>query len=118
MILWASSRISAGFKPASAASRRRGAGSCAAFKFGFAAAVVAEVGDECAQALPAINDALAFQFLVGAFDGDDADEQIFRELAERRQRRAGLEAALADLAFDAVNDLLVKRAIRRGEIGR
>src|SRR6266566_3516929 len=78
-----------------------------------AAAVMAEFSNERAEALAAEDDAFAFQFLVGAFDGDDADEQILREHAERRQGDAGLEPALADLTLEPVNDLLVERAVRR-----
>src|ERR1035437_4343553 len=78
-----------------------------------AAAVVAVFRNKRAETLPPEDDAFAFEFLVGALHGDDADEQIFGEHAERRQRRAGLEPAFADLAFEAVNDLLVERAIRR-----
>ena len=40
------------------------------------------LGDERAESLPSENDALALQFLVGALDGDDADEQILGEVRE------------------------------------
>jgi hypothetical protein len=51
-------------------------------ELGFAAAVMATLGDEGAETLAAIDDPFAFEFLIGAFDGDDADEEILGELAE------------------------------------
>ena len=82
-------------------------------QLGFAAAIMAALGDEGAKSLPAKNNSCTFQFLIGALDGDDANQQILRELAKGGQDAAGFEPALADFAFDAVNDLLVERAICR-----
>src|SRR5262245_58467543 len=45
-----------------------------AFFLRVAAFHVGGVGDEGAQALPAVDDPFALELFVGAFDGDDADE--------------------------------------------
>src|SRR6187431_2564525 len=78
-----------------------------------AAAFAGGVGHEGAKALAAIDDAFALQLLVRALHGDDADKQIFGEAAKRRQRRAWRQAALADLAREAVHDLLIEGTRRR-----
>lgn len=78
-------------------------------EFRFTTAVVALIGYKRAKPLAAEDDAFAFQFLVGTLDRDDAHEQILRKLPEGRQRRAGPEPTLTDLALQPVNDLLIKR---------
>src|SRR5688572_17383295 len=89
-----------------------------ALRLALAAACSRGVGDERAQPLAAVDDAVALELLVGALDGDDADEQLFGETAERRERGAGRQAPFADLALDAVDDLLIQRARRSGRNGR
>ena len=79
----------------------------------FAAAVGRGVGDERAQSLAPVDDAVALEFLVRALHGDDADEQILGQPPERGQRRADLETAFADFALQAVDDLQVQRPARR-----
>ena len=91
------------------------AGIIAALGFQPAAAVVAVAGDKSAQALAAQNDAVPLQVLVSALDGDDADHQFGGQLPERRERGPFRQAALADLALEAVHDLPVKRPGRRGD---
>ena len=73
---------------------------------GVTAAVVRGLRDEGAEPLPSIDDALAFEVVVGALDRDDADEQFLREPAKRRQRRVRREPAFADFTRQAVDDLL------------
>ena len=55
--------------------------------FHFAAAIGRGVGDERAQTLAPVDDAVALELLVSALHGDDADEQVPGELPEGRQRR-------------------------------
>src|SRR5208282_436 len=83
-------------------------------QFRLPAAVLALFGHKSPKPLAAEDNAFALQFLISAFDGDDADEQILGELAERGQRDARLDAALADLAFEAFHDLLVEGAAGGG----
>ena len=71
------------------------------------------VGDECAQSLAPVDDAVALELLVGALHGDDADEQLLGQPPERGERRAGLETPFADLTLQAVDDLQVQRPARR-----
>lgn len=67
-------------------------------------------GDECSQALSAINDPFPFKFLIGAFDRDDTDQEVFGQFSERGQGCAGGEAAFTNLAFEIIDNLLVERA--------
>src|SRR4051812_2317227 len=87
-----------------------------AFGLGLAAPVGRPLGHEGPETLASEDDAFALELFVGAFDRDDADEEIFRELAERGQRRARPQPSFADLALEAVDDLLVERTgTGRGE---
>ena len=52
-----------------------------------AAAIDRGVGDERAEPLAAVDDAVALELFVGALDGDHADQQFLGEAAERGQRR-------------------------------
>jgi hypothetical protein len=66
------------------ASRSASTSSCARALFlRVAAALAGGLGDERAEALAAVDDPLALELFVGAFDGDDADEQVLGEHAER-----------------------------------
>src|SRR5579862_198765 len=78
--------------------------------FGRAGAFIARFRDKRAHALATVDDALALEFLVSAFDGDDADEQVLGESSERWKRGARRQPALADFALHAPNDLVVQRA--------
>jgi hypothetical protein len=51
-----------------------------------ATAIGRDIRHERSEALPAIDDAFALEFLVCALDGDDADEQVFGESPKRRKR--------------------------------
>src|SRR5262245_32621898 len=75
-----------------------------------AAAMDRGVRDERAEALAAVDDALALELFVRALDRDDADEEVFGELPEGGERRAGRDAAFADLPREAVDDLPIERA--------
>src|SRR5262245_50306884 len=65
------------------------------------AAIARRLGDERPEPLTPIDDALALELLVGALDGDHADQQVFGELAKRREQGAAGEAPLADLARES-----------------
>src|SRR5258708_1674238 len=88
-----------------------------ALRFGLATPVIAVLGYESAQPLSAIDDPLAFQFLVGALDGDHTDHELFGKLPEGRERGPAAETPLADLAPETIDDLLIERA-RRGRRNR
>src|SRR6188768_1809116 len=74
----------------------------------FTAAVGRRAGDEGAEPLPPVDDAVALQLLVGALDRDHADHQVLGQAAERGQRGPRSQPALADFAFEAVDDLLIE----------
>src|SRR5687768_9256892 len=62
-----------------------------ALGLGVAAAIDGGTRDERAEALPAVDDPVALELLVGALDGDDADHELFGQTSEGRERRAGGE---------------------------
>src|SRR5688572_1024584 len=79
-----------------------------------AAAIVRDVRHERSEPLAAIDQSFALELFVGALDGDDADEQVLGQAAERRERRTRRQAAFADLTLQSVNDLLIERDASRG----
>ena len=54
-----------------------------------------------------VDVALLFKLFVGALGGDDADAQIFCEIADGGQRLVRLEPAARDLALEGFRDLKV-----------
>jgi hypothetical protein len=70
--------------------------------------------DERAEAGSAVNEAVSFEFFVGAFDRDDADSGLGGELADGGQRGAWGELTVGERGVDAGDDLFVESA-RRGQ---
>jgi hypothetical protein len=82
----AANRDFAGFEAASAASLSASAMPHARRSFlARRSSSVGGVGDERAESLAAIDEALALEFLVTAQDSDDADEEVLRDGCERWQ---------------------------------
>ncbi len=46
-----------------------------------------------------IDKAVFFQFIIGSFGSDNADTQVFGEIADRRQRRVSRKCAVDDVGF-------------------
>ena len=54
-----------------------------------------------------VEEALFFQFIVGAFRGDDADAQVPRQTPDGRHGLIRLQRPLYDLIFDLAVDLVI-----------